>query len=134
MDGAGRALRTAVALAAVIAGLQGCATEPGRRIQALFAPHAGEAALATGLKQYENGDYADSARSLAGALDQGLSNGDRVRAHKHLAFIHCASSRERQCRDEFRKALAVDPSMDLSPAEAGHPVWGPVFRSVKSGR
>jgi hypothetical protein len=38
------------------------------------------------------------------------------------------------CRDEFRAALDIDPSMQLEPAEAGHPVWGPVFRSVKAGR
>jgi hypothetical protein len=24
--------------------------------------------------------------------------------------------------------------MDLAPEEAGHPVWGPIFRSVKAGR
>jgi hypothetical protein len=35
------------------------------------------------------------------------------------------------CREEFRKALTMDPSLELSPAEAGHPVWGPVFRSLK---
>jgi len=26
----------------------------------------------------------------------------------------------------------LNPSFDLTPAEAGHPVWGPVFRSAKS--
>ena len=134
MHGAGKALRSAIALAIMAGALAGCATEPGRRIQAIFSPQPGEAALASGLKQYENGDYADSAKSLGTAVDQGLRDADRVKAHKHLAFIHCASSRERQCRDEFRKALAVDPSMELTPAEAGHPVWGPVFRSLKSGR
>jgi Tfp pilus assembly protein PilF len=114
--------------------LQACATEPGRRIQALFAPSKGEAALTAGLKQYENGDYTDSAKNLSGAIEQGLNDRERVSAHKYLAFIHCASNRERQCRDEFRKALAVDPSMELAPAEAGHPTWGPIFRSLKAGR
>jgi hypothetical protein len=51
-----------------------------------------------------------------------------------VAFIHCASNRERECREEFRKALAIDPGMDLAPEEAGHPMWGRVFRSVKAGR
>jgi len=28
----------------------------------------------------------------------------------------------------------VDPGLELAPAEAGHPVWGPIFRSLKAGR
>lgn len=120
-----------LAAAAVLAG---CGTDPVRRLQALFEPAKGEAALAAGLKQYEEGQYPESLRNLTSAVEQGLNDADRVNAHKHAAFIHCVSSRERACREEFRKALAVDPSMDLAPAEAGHPLWGPVFRSVKAGR
>jgi Tfp pilus assembly protein PilF len=86
------------------------------------------------LEQYEAGDYDESAKNFQGALREGLGDKERVNAHKHLAFIHCASSRERQCRDEFRRALSVDPSLELEAAEAGHPVWGPIFRSVKDGR
>jgi len=86
------------------------------------------------LEQYEAGDYDESAKNFQGALREGLGDKERVNAHKHLAFIHCASSRERQCRDEFRRALAVNPSLELEAAEAGHPVWGPIFRSVKEGR
>jgi Tfp pilus assembly protein PilF len=120
--------------AAAIAVLCGCATEPGRAVQDFFHPSKGRASLTAGLKQYEDGDYADSARNLQAALEQGLAHKERVTAHKHLAFINCASSRERQCRDEFRKALAIEPTMELEPAEAGHPVWGPIFRSLKAGR
>ena len=36
------------------------------------------------------------------------------------------------CREEFRKALDIDPSFELSEDEAGHPVWGSVFRGLKS--
>jgi Tfp pilus assembly protein PilF len=86
-----------------------------------------------GVRLYEDGNYAESAKNLQAAIDQGLAAKERARAHKYLAFINCASSREQQCRDEFRKALADDPSLELSPAEAGHPIWGPVFRSVKAG-
>jgi Tfp pilus assembly protein PilF len=121
-------------LAAVLAGAAGCASEPGRALQELFQPTKAQALLHTGLKQYEEGEYAESLKAFQGAIDQGLGRRDRITAHKHAAFIHCASNRTRQCRDEFRKALAVDPTMDLEPAEAGHPLWGPVFRSVKAGR
>ena len=118
----------------LLASLAACSTEPGRKIQDFFTPSKGQAALNAGLKQYEEGDYPDAQKSLAAALEQGLSEREQVDARKHLAFIYCASNRERQCRDEFRKALAVDPSMELAPAEAGHPMWGPVFRSLKPAR
>jgi hypothetical protein len=44
------------------------------------------------------------------------------------------SERRQQCQDEFRKALELDPDMELSPAEAGHPSWGPAFRTAKARR
>jgi tetratricopeptide (TPR) repeat protein len=109
-----------------------------RQLQEILNPifnfNNGQPALAAGLKHYEEGRYAESLKSLQSALGQGLTGGDRVTAHKHVAFIHCASNRERACRDEFRKALKVNPGMELAPAEAGHPIWGPAFRSVKAGR
>jgi Tfp pilus assembly protein PilF len=94
----------------------------------------GLSALSSGLKQYDEGEYPAAAKSLQSAVDQGLPSKDEVNAHKHLAFIHCSEGRTSRCRDEFRKALALDPSMDLAPAEAGHPSWGPVFRSLKAGK
>jgi Tfp pilus assembly protein PilF len=123
-------LLTAVLLAA----LAGCSTEPARMVQEFLQPTKAQVALKSGLKQYEEGNYAESLKNLQSAIHQGLGERDRVNAHKHVAFIHCASNRERQCRDEFRKALSVDPAMDLAPEEAEHPVWGRVFRSVKAGR
>lgn len=99
----------------------------------MFASNKGEDALEFGVRAYEDGEIAYSAKLLQASLDQGLrSNSDRVRAHKYLAFIHCASGRVPQCRDEFKKALELDSGFDLRENEAGHPVWGPVFRSVKT--
>jgi hypothetical protein len=93
----------------------------------------GEQELERAVKSYEEGAHKSAARQFQAALDFGLdSKADRVTAHKYLAFIVCVSGREKSCRDEFRKALAADPSFELGPAEIGHPVWGPVFRSVKS--
>ena len=94
----------------------------------------GQAALSAGLKQYDDGDYQPAAKSLQSAIDQGLADKDKVNAHKHLAFIHCSNGRTAPCREEFRKALAIDPKLELTPAEAGHPGWGPIFRSLKAGR
>jgi len=110
-----------------------CAGGPGAGMPSLFQSK-GEQALAAGLRQYELGDYATAQKSLQGALEAGLGPKDHVNARKHLAFIHCASGRQAQCREEFRMALQVDPQLELAPEEAGHPGWGPVFRSVKSAR
>jgi len=114
--------------------LAGCETEPVREVQKLFQPSKAQQTLSAGLKQYEEGQYDQSLKTLQSAIQQGLGERDRINAYKHAAFIYCASSRERQCREEFRKALAIDPGLDLAPEEADHPMWGRVFRSVKAGR
>lgn len=89
--------------------------------------------LAKGIKSYEDGSYPVAARQLQAALNFGLAvPAERAQAHKYLAFIQCVSNRLQACRDEFRKAFAAEPSFDLAPAEAGHPIWGPVFRAVKA--
>ena len=133
-----RALALA-ALAAAALVLPGCQSEPFRTIGADFkrafgGASMGDAALAAGIQQYEEGRYGDAAKQLQAAIGQGLGRADEVRAHKYLAFIHCISERVASCREEFRRALRIDPGMELTPAEAGHPSWGPVFRAVKAGR
>ena len=124
-----------VVAAAVAVILAGCESAPIKAIQQdfrdLFQTHKGAPDLASGIKQYEDGNYSEAARLLQSSLDQGLARNDQVRAHKYLAFIHCVSGRERRCRDEFRAALKLDPSFELAANEAGHPIWGPAFRSVK---
>lgn len=90
-----------------------------------------EQKLVSGIKNYESGDYTASQSELQAALNLGLSSWEQVVAHKYLAFISCVSGREKQCREEFKKALEIDPAFELKPAEEGHPIWGPVFRSVK---
>ena len=98
-----------------------------------FAPRKAEKDLSAGIRAYEDGDYKNSTRLLQSALSAGLLlDSDKVAAHKYLAFMHCAQSREKLCRDEFRKALELDPKFELTPAESGHPSWGPVFKALKS--
>jgi Tfp pilus assembly protein PilF len=117
-------------LVALLAALAGCSSD-GRSGMPLFQSSRGEPVLVAGLRQYEEGQYNRAAMNLESALDLGLTEEESAKAHKHLAFIHCAQGREGPCRDEFRKALAIDPALELSPAESGHPVWGPIFRTTK---
>lgn len=96
------------------------------------ASRNGDQYLEVGLMQYDQGHYKRATSTLLQSLEAGLSPAKQIIAHKHLAFIYCTSNKVSLCRDEFNKALAVDPRFELAPAEAGHPQWGPVFRSVKS--
>jgi len=126
-------------LVAVLAAfLAGCESATVKSIQqdlkTLFQVPKGGQDLANGIKQYEDANYSEAARLLQSSLDQGLGRDDEVKAHKYLAFIHCVSGREQRCRDEFRTALKIDPSFELAPNEAGHPIWGPAFRSAKGRR
>ena len=120
-----------VALAAALAA---CESAPMQSLQKLMQSSPGSATLKTGLRQYDDGAYVESAKTLHSAIGQGLNDPELANAHKHLAFIHCAANRVAPCREEFRRALAADSALELAPAEAGHPVWGPVFKSLKAGR
>ena len=123
-------------VAVLAAALAGCESATIKSIQqdfkTLFQAPKGAQDLANGIKQYEDANYSEAARLLQSSLDQGLGSDDQVKAHKYLAFIHCISGREQRCRDEFRAALKIDPSFELAANEAGHPIWGPAFRSAKA--
>ncbi len=60
----------------VLAALAGCETEPVREVQKLFQPTKAQQALSAGLKQYEDGEYAQSLKTLQGAIQQGLPEPD----------------------------------------------------------
>lgn len=110
--------------------MSGCASF-GEDFVSMFSTK-GERELDVGVRAYEDGEYAYSARLLQASLDAGLrGTSNRVRAHKYLAFIYCTSNRVPQCREEFRKALEVNPSFTLLEDESGHPIWGPVYRGLK---
>ena len=133
-------LRRILFALAALGALSGCESMPAPiqtqmdEVKSLFKG-GGEKDLAEGIRQYEEGQYRGAQKSLLAALDAGLvAKSDRIKAHKYLAFSYCVTDRERQCREEFRSILDIDPRFDLSPAEAGHPLWGPVFRSVKAER
>lgn len=89
--------------------------------------------LAQGIKQFDAGDFDNAAKNLQSSLDHGLlAKQEQSTARKYLAFIYCVGNREQACRDEFRKAFEINPEFALTPAEDGHPIWGPVYRSVRT--
>lgn len=120
-----------LALAVVVSG---CSSGPVRDIGLdKLAPRKAEQALSAGLKSYEDGQYQQAMKHIQTALNSDLTfKSDRITAYKYLAFIHCVSDRKKQCRAAFNDALEIDPDMELTPAEAGHPLWGPVFRDAQA--
>lgn len=110
--------------------LTGCQT-PLVRDNPMFY-RTGETLLEEGIRQFEDANYRAAGGAIQRALQAGLTRTSAVSAHKYLAFIFCVNGRRTQCRDEFRETVRLDPKFDLLPAEAGHPMWGPVFREVKS--
>ena len=89
--------------------------------------------LSNAVSNYDNESLKVSRKELVNALNSGLlSRHDQVIAHKYLAFIYCTSHRKKLCHHEFREALKADPAFSLTRAEAGHPMWGPVFRTEKA--
>src|SRR5258706_579032 len=124
---------------ALALGLAACAPLPEKPAPA--APQITEDVLRTraneqlvlGIRQYEAGEFDNAVKALTNSLDHGLlSKVDQSRARKYLAFTHCVSGREAQCRVEFRKAFEINPEFALTTAEDGHPSWGPVYRSVRT--
>ncbi|MDO9189683.1 MAG: TssQ family T6SS-associated lipoprotein [Sulfurimicrobium sp.] len=89
--------------------------------------------LNSGIRSYEDGNYNTAAGYFQNALGDGqLTLGEQVTAHKYLAFIYCVSGEKLACRGEFKKVLTLNPKFELSAGEAGHPMWGPVFREVQA--
>lgn len=125
-----RALRR-LGSAAVALCLCACATPPAPPGLLDLLDRPAEQRLLEGMRAYDEGQYGHAERSLRQALAAGLASArDRASAHKLLAFIQCTSERIAACEDDFRAARAADPGFALGRAEAGHPLWGPVYRRV----
>lgn len=114
--------------------LTGCATPPPPTPPTGLAElmeRPAERALIDGIRAYDDGQYPQAETALRKALTAGLASGrDRASAHKLLAFITCTSQRPAECEAAFRAARAADPAFALNRSEAGHPLWGPVYRKV----
>lgn len=87
--------------------------------------------LAEGISQYEKGNFAAAIRTLQSPeiADAGVAT--RVSASKYLAFSYCVTQRRTLCRRSFDAALQLDSAFELKPAEAGHPMWGPVYAQAR---
>jgi hypothetical protein len=124
------ALRVALASAALLAACAQPAPPPVGVMDLSARP--AERALLAGLKAYDDAQYESAERLFRESLAAGLASPrDRAEAHKRLAFLHCAAGRLADCEAEFRLARQSDRSFALDKSEAGHPVWGPVYKKLQ---
>jgi hypothetical protein len=109
-----------------------CSTTPPAPglVDALQRP--AERQLLAGLHAYDEARYGDAEAALSDSLNLGpLNPRDRAAANKTLAFIYCTSDRRAKCEAAFRAARLADPAFVLTRAEAGHPLWGPVYEASR---
>ena len=123
-------LQVAIASAALLAA---CVQPPPAPVGVLdVSARPAERALLAGLKAYDDAQYESADRLFREALAAGLASPrDRAEAHKRLAFLQCAAGRLGDCEAEFRLARQADRTFALDKSEAGHPVWGPVYKKLQ---
>lgn len=83
-------------------------------------------------QQYLAGDYGGVIRTVATSDTLAKGPDDtRVEALKLQAYSYCLTQYTQLCEDGFVRILRIEPSFQLPPTEAGHPMWGPVFKRAQ---
>jgi hypothetical protein len=92
-----------------------------------------EQLLQEGTALYDKGDYRGAIRKLTSARDA-VDDASPIKKSslRLLAFSFCVSNQKVPCKQQFASLLKIDPSFQLSRGEAGHPLWGPVFKEAKA--
>ncbi|WP_062064908.1 TssQ family T6SS-associated lipoprotein [Cellvibrio sp. OA-2007] len=107
----------------------GCNTTPQKPVE--LTPS--QIKVQAGKSSFQNGEYGAAERSF---LDPSIWHGEKelqIESLKYLAFIYCVTDRVTLCRHSFYKALQLNPTFELTPAESTHPLWGPEFVVAQSG-
>ena len=87
--------------------------------------------LKKGIDSYFKGKYDDAVTEINTALEKGLrEKEDRVKAYRFLAYTHVAKEEKGEAKREFKKALELDPKMELDPVYVS-PKIIEVFKEVK---
>jgi tetratricopeptide (TPR) repeat protein len=95
-------------------------------------PTQTERLFSEGMIAYDAGDYVKAIQLFTEVQKETLALPDRIKTHKQTAFSYCLLKKRSLCSTEFTKLLKIQPSFELSPAEAGHPSWGTTFRATQT--
>ncbi len=72
--------------------------------------------LKKGVDNYFKGKYDEAVTEINSALEKGLKEKeDRVKAYRFLAYTHVAKEEKEEAKRQFKKALEIDPKMELDP-------------------
>jgi hypothetical protein len=101
-------------------------------VPVVVATSPGAIALNDGIAAFQKGDYRRAEAKLAESQKLGLNYSDeQQRAFKTQAFLYCVTKRTALCEKSFQSAFDINSAFELTRAERGHPVWGPVFAKVQ---
>ncbi len=106
-------------------------------ISASFAQSVSSDSLARMLERaktyYNNGEYENAINELEDALQflKQLKQVDQVEAYKYLAFSYVAFGDNNKAKEQFKKALALNPKLELDPASVS-PKIIKVFEEAKA--
>jgi len=92
-----------------------------------------EIMLGKAKNHYYNGEYEMAIRELENALQylKQLKQTDQVEAYKYLAFSYVAFGDRNKAKEQFKKALVLDPELELDPATVS-PKIIKVFEEAKA--
>ncbi|MCX7994281.1 MAG: tetratricopeptide repeat protein [candidate division WOR-3 bacterium] len=82
---------------------------------------------------YNNGEYENAIKQLEVALQylKQLNQNEQVEAYKYLAFSYVAFGNKEKAKEQFKKALSLDPKLELDPATVS-PKIIKVFEEAKA--
>lgn len=87
--------------------------------------------LKKGIDNYFKGKYDEAVTEINSALEKGLKEKeDKLKAHRFLAYTYVAKDEKDEAKREFKKALEIDPKMELDPVYVS-PKIIEVFKEVK---
>lgn len=82
---------------------------------------------------YNSGEYENAIKQLESALQylKQLTQNEQVEAYKYLAFSYVAFGDKEKAKEQFKKALVLDPKIELDPATVS-PKIIKVFEEAKA--
>jgi hypothetical protein len=123
------------ALLCLAAMLAACSTPAPKPAPPAPPSQAAVDALAQVRDRYQAGAYGEVIRTVATSDALATAPTDmRVESLKLQAFSYCVTGYRVLCEDDFKRILELDPKFELSPAEVGHPVWGPAFKRAQAAQ
>jgi len=107
-------------------------SEPSTQPPRVPPPNKGMPYLESGVQRYFEGEYREAVTDLQQAVSLGFGNKeDLSKALRFLAYAYVALNERERAKDSFRKALEVDPELDLDPVYVSPKIMD-VFREAKA--